>query len=73
MERLVPERIETERLILRQFRDTDWIDLHQYYSSEEATIFTVGRGYAEAETWDITCTMIGHWHVRGYGPYAVED
>lgn len=25
------------------------------------------------ETWRTMCSMIGHWHLRGYGPYAVEE
>lgn len=73
MEFLVPEQIETERLLLRQFRDEDWKDLHYYYSSEAATKYTVGRAFTEAETWRIMCTMIGHWQLRGYGPYALEE
>ena len=28
---------------------------------------------SEGETWRTMATMIGHWHLRGYGPYAVEE
>ncbi|WP_207060929.1 GNAT family N-acetyltransferase [Motiliproteus sp. SC1-56] len=73
MEFLVPDHLETERLILRQFRDEDWKDLHHYYSSAEATKFTVGREFTEGETWRTMCGMVGHWQVRGYGPYALEE
>jgi len=73
MDFIVPTELETERLILRQFRDDDWQDLHQYYASEAATKFTVGRVFTEGETWRIMATMIGHWHLRGYGPYALES
>ena len=69
----VPEQFETERLILRQFQDEDWKDLHEYYSSEEATRYTVGRAFSEGESWRIMSAMLGHWVLRGYGPYAMED
>ncbi|WP_445400642.1 GNAT family N-acetyltransferase [Zobellella sp. An-6] len=70
---LVPEHIETARLILRPFREEDWQDLHHYYSYAEATTFTVGQPLSEGETWRTLCGMIGHWSLRGYGPYAVEE
>ncbi|WP_299773606.1 GNAT family N-acetyltransferase [uncultured Pseudoteredinibacter sp.] len=69
----VPEQIETERLILRQFKDEDWKDLHEYYSSEEATRYTVGRAFSEGESWRIMSAMLGHWILRDYGPYALEE
>jgi RimJ/RimL family protein N-acetyltransferase len=73
MKFLVPEKLETDRLILRQFRENDWPDLHEYYSDENATRFTFGRQLTEGDTWRIMCGMIGHWQIRGYGPYAVEE
>lgn len=69
----VPEEIETERLLLRQFREEDWTDLHHYYSSEDATRYTTGRAFSEGETWRTLCGMIGHWQLRRYGPYALEE
>lgn len=69
----VPSQLETERLILRPFQDEDWKALYHYYCSAEATRYTVGRSLSEGETWRIMCSMIGHWQLRGYGPYAVEE
>lgn len=73
MDYIVPTEIETERLKLRQFRESDWKDLHAYYSDREATQYTVGRAFTEGDTWRTLCSMIGHWQIRGYGPYAVEE
>lgn len=73
MKFIVPEMLETERLLLRQFKEEDWRDLHAYYASPVATQFTVGRALSEGETWRTLCSMIGHWQLRGYGPYAVEE
>jgi len=73
MKFIVPEEIETERLYLRQFRESDWTDLHAYYSDNDATQYTVGRKFTEGDTWRTVCSMIGHWQIRSYGPYAVEE
>ena len=73
MDFLVPEKLETEKLVLRQFQEADWRDLHDYYSDASATKYTVGREFSEGETWRTMCGMIGHWQLRGYGPYAVEE
>lgn len=73
MEPIVPIQLDTERLILRQFREDDWRGLYEYYSNQEATKFTFGRVLNEGDTWRVMCGMIGHWQVRGYGPYAVEE
>lgn len=73
MEFLVPSKLETERLILRQFQDSDWKDLHEYYSDAAATKYTTGRCFTEGETWRTMCGMVGHWQIKGYGPYAVVE
>jgi len=73
MEFSVPVKVETERLVLRQFKESDCKSLHNYYSSTIATKYTVARQFTEAETWRSMSAMIGHWHLRGYGPYAIEE
>jgi RimJ/RimL family protein N-acetyltransferase len=69
---VVPQRIETARLILRPFVDDDWRGLHEHYSDPECTRFTFRRPLSEAESWRALATMVGHWQLRGYGPYALE-
>lgn len=69
----IPERLETERLVLRTFREEDWRDLHAYYSDPECTRYTMGKPLSEAGTWQVLAGMIGHWQMRGYGPYAVLE
>ncbi len=73
MDFLVPDQLETKRLRLRQFHSDDWQDLHRYYGSDVATKYTMGRVLSEGETWRTLSGMVGHWHLRGYGPYAVEE
>lgn len=73
MSYLIPELIETERLILRTFREDDWKDLHKYYSDEVCTRYTIGRALTEGETWRAMAALIGHWQLRHYGSYALEN
>jgi len=71
---IIPEQIETKRLVLRMSRDDkDWQALHKYYSNEECTKYTTGRILTESESWRTVASMIGHWHLRGYGPYTIEE
>ena len=69
----MPPQIETTRLILRQFTHTDWLGLHEHYSDLECTKFTFGRALTEGESWRAMASMLGHWALRGYGPYAIEE
>ena len=70
---LVPQRLETERLVLRMFVEDDWRALHEHYSDAECTRFTFRRALTEAGTWRAMASMAGHWQLRGYGPYALEE
>jgi RimJ/RimL family protein N-acetyltransferase len=65
--------LETDRLILRTFRENDWKDLHAYYSDEECIRYTIGRTLTEGETWRAMASLIGHWQLRQYGSYAIEN
>lgn len=69
----VPLRIESPRLILRQFRDEDWRAMHEHYADVECTRFTFGRPLDESQSWRAVASMAGHWVLRGYGPYALEE
>ncbi|MCX7162340.1 MAG: GNAT family N-acetyltransferase [Betaproteobacteria bacterium] len=70
---LIPQRLETRRLVLRMFVDDDWRALHEHYADAECTRFTFRRALTEAGTWRAMASMAGQWLLRGYGPYAVEE
>ena len=55
------------------FNGDDWKDLHDYYSDVEAAKYTFGRALTEGETWRTVASMVGHWTIRDYGPYALEE
>jgi RimJ/RimL family protein N-acetyltransferase len=69
----IPEQIETERLVLRTFADSDWRALHEHFSDAECTRYTFRRALTEAASWRAMASMAGHWLLRGYGPYAVVE
>jgi RimJ/RimL family protein N-acetyltransferase len=73
MQYVIPTRLETERLTLRMFRESDWRDLHEYYGDEECTTYTSGRPLRDYETWQKLAALVGHWELRAYGSYAVEE
>lgn len=70
---IVPLQLETPRLLLRGFRNDDWQAMHEHYSDAECVRFTFGRAQNEGGSWRAVASMVGHWQLRGYGPYALED
>src|SRR5262245_2954183 len=70
---LIPTGLETERLRLRMFRETDWTDLHEYYGDPDCSQFTSGRPLKDYETWQKVAALRGHWELRNYGSYAMEE
>lgn len=64
--------LETERLRLRQLRESDHVPLTQFYADPEMTRFLGGAADA-AHTWQWLLAAIGHWTVRGFGHFALEE
>src|SRR5437870_1449367 len=66
-------RLETERLVLRQFRDDD---LDAYIGMVNHPDVMKAMGDAEPRTreqcWRTMALYLGHWAMRGFGPFAVE-
>lgn len=69
----IPARIESERLVLRMVVESDWRAMHGYYSDAECMRYTIGRVLTEGESWRMTAALAGHWLLRGFGPYILED
>lgn len=69
----IPTRLESGRLVLRMFREDDWRSMYAHYADPACTRYTLGRVLSEGESWRLTATLAGHWLLRGYGPYALED
>ncbi|MEM8752316.1 MAG: GNAT family N-acetyltransferase [Pseudomonadota bacterium] len=63
--------LATERLTLRALRLDDFEALAAFYSSERAKV--VGGPQRPDQTWRSLATELGHWALRGYGRWALEE
>lgn len=73
MRRFVPECLETSRLCLRMFRESDWDPLSQMLCDEDCVRYTIKTPLTKWQSWRYLAGYLGHWHLRGYGPYAVVE
>jgi RimJ/RimL family protein N-acetyltransferase len=65
-------RLETERLILRERREADFETLVAFYADEELSK-PVGGPLSRAGTWGRVAFNLGHWALRGYGNWTIEE
>ena len=66
--------LETERLILRWFREDDLDDFYRMSADPEVMRFLGdGKPMDRMFTWRQMATFMGHWYFRGYGIWAVEE
>lgn len=63
--------LETERLTLRPLRSEDFEEYAAFYRTERSRVR--GGPLVRDEAWRQFATEIGHWHLRGYGPWAIEE
>lgn len=67
-------RLDTPRLTLRQFVESDLEALAAMYADPETMQYLGTGGTASRqETWRAIASMLGHWLLRGYGMWAVEE
>jgi RimJ/RimL family protein N-acetyltransferase len=66
--------LETERLILRMFRDEDF-EQHARICAEPEVMRFLGEGrpLERWEAWRSMAMILGHWQLRGFGPWAVVE
>lgn len=65
--------LETERLVLRAHRVSDFTDSLDLWSDPEATRFIGGRPFTQEEIWARLVRYVGHWVLLGYGYWVVTD
>jgi RimJ/RimL family protein N-acetyltransferase len=63
--------IETEHLILRDMRDSDLDVISDFFDSERSHF--VGGPKNRGESWRVISGVLGHWMLRGYGMWLVQD
>ena len=68
-----PRTAETQRLVLRQFRQSD---LDAYTSlltePEVARWFRIDSSFTRNDAWRHMAMLVGHWDLHGYGRFAVD-
>ena len=69
----IPE-LETERLRLRAFRNED-LDAYAPMCADPEVMRFLGTGItlSRSDTWRSMAGFLGHWALRGYGMWALEE
>jgi RimJ/RimL family protein N-acetyltransferase len=65
--------LETDRLIMRMFREEDFEAYFRLCSDPEVMRFLGGKTFDRIEAWRNMASALGHWQLRGYGAWAVEE
>ncbi|MBI1913994.1 MAG: GNAT family N-acetyltransferase [Planctomycetes bacterium] len=68
------DTLETERLVLRLLRESD-LDAYAEMCGDPEVMRFLGNGQpmSRADAWRNLAMMLGHWQLRGYGLWAVEE
>ena len=69
---MTSNELETERLLLRMPRQEDFEIYAAYYADIETARF-VGGQMSRDKAWRHFAALVGHWILRGYGIWAVEE
>jgi RimJ/RimL family protein N-acetyltransferase len=65
--------LETDRLRLRMFRQTDLDAYAEMVGDPEVMRYLGGKTLSRTEAWRHMAMVLGHWQLRGYGFWAVEE
>ncbi|MGM9427954.1 GNAT family N-acetyltransferase [Hydrogenophaga sp. MI9] len=63
--------LESERLILRPFRPSDFEPMAAFFADPVSAYY--GGPCGREDAWRKFAVYSGHWLLRGYGPWALED
>jgi len=64
--------VETDNLLLRQWCVDDF-DFYSGYLANEETAQYIGGVVSRDKAWRHLASVIGHWALKGFGPWAVEE
>jgi RimJ/RimL family protein N-acetyltransferase len=65
--------LETDRLRLRMWRDDDFEAYAKMCGDPEVMRYLGGKTFDRFEAWRHMAFLVGHWQLRGYGHWAVEE
>jgi len=67
-------RLETERLLLRAFHPEDFESYAEMMAHPDVALHLMdGRPLTREESWRQMAMFLGHWVLRGFGVWAVEE
>lgn len=64
-------RLTTRNLLLREYRQSDFDDFAAFYETDRSRF--IGGPLTREMAWRGLAAHLGHWALRGYGFWAVED
>lgn len=64
-------RLTTENLLLREYRQEDFSVFSAFYQTERSRF--IGGPLSAEMAWRGLATHLGHWALRGYGFWALEE
>ena len=64
--------LQTERLLLRMFREED-LDAYASLCGDPEVVRFIGQPFTRVEAWRHLAMLLGHWQLRGFGLWAVEE
>lgn len=64
-------RLMTQNLLLREYRESDFPEFSAFYQTERSRF--IGGPLTAEMAWRGLATHLGHWALRGYGFWAVEE
>ena len=65
-------RLQTERLLMREWRESDLDVFAEFYADAEVMRYLTGEPVARNDAWRNISAAAGHWVLRGYGTWVVE-
>lgn len=65
--------LETDRLKLRGWGNDDFDAYAELCADAEVMRFLGGKPFDRLEAWRHFAFLVGHWELRGYGHWAVEE
>lgn len=66
-------QLQTERLLLRAMREDDLDGYEAMFSDERVYEWFGGQVVDRAEMWRSIAMHLGHWVLRGYGQWSLEN
>lgn len=66
-------QLETERLVLRMWREEDFNTYAEMCADPNVMRYLGEKTFNRMEAWRHMAVLVGHWHLRGYGYWAVEE